>query len=59
MGNKKFEERGWGGSAALADKEPDCTVDVYMSDESKEGVTVLPVGTQQEGSSKSESRQEF
>ena len=37
----------------------DCTVEVYMSEKSKEGVTVLRVGTQQGGSSKSESCQEF
>ena len=34
---------------------PDCTVEVYMSEESEEGVTVL----RQRGSSKSESCQEL
>ena len=34
---------------------PDCTVEVYMSEESKEGVTVLRQG----GSSKSESCREL
>ena len=38
---------------------PDCTVEVYMSEESEERVTVLRVGTQQRGSSKSESYREF
>ena len=37
---------GWRGSAALADKRLDCTVAVYMSEESKERVTVLRVGKQ-------------
>ena len=31
----------------------DCTVEVYMWEESEEGVTVLRVGTQQGGNSKS------
>ena len=35
--------------------EPDCTVEVYMSEESEEGVTVLRQG----GCSKSESCQEL
>ena len=34
------------------DEGLDCTVEVYMSEESEEGVTVLRVGTQQGGSSK-------
>ena len=37
----------------------DCTVEVYMSEESEEEVTVLRVGAQQGGSSKSESCQEL
>ena len=48
-----------GGSAALADEGLDCAVEVYMSGESEERVTVLEVGTQQGGSSKSESCQEL
>ena len=35
-----------GGSAVLADKGLDCTVEVYMSEESEERVTVLRVETQ-------------
>ena len=37
----------------------DCAVEVYVSEESEERVTVLRVGTQQRGNSKSESCQEF
>ena len=48
--DKKFEDKGGGGSAVLADKGLDCTVE-----ESEERVRVLRVGTQQRGSSKSES----
>ena len=34
--------RGWGESAALAERGPDSTVEVYVSEESEEGgVTVL------------------
>ena len=33
-------------SAALAKGRPDCTVEVYMLEESKEGVTVLRQGGQ-------------
>ena len=36
-----------------------CTVEVYMSEQSEEGVTVLRDGTQQGDSSKSESCQEL
>ena len=36
-----------GGSAVLADKELNCTVEVYMSEESEERVIVLRVATQQ------------
>ena len=36
-----------------------CTVEVYVSEESKEEITVLREGTQHGGSSKSESCQEF
>ena len=64
MGRRGYEvsKRGWEGSATLADKGLDCTVEVYMSEESAEDVTVLRVGRQQwgwGGSSKSESCQEF
>ena len=38
---------------------PDCTVEVYMSEESEEEVTVLQVGRQQGASSKNEGCQEF
>ena len=38
---------------------PDCPAEVYVSEESEERVTVLRVETQQGGSSKSESCQEF
>ena len=38
---------------------PDCTVKVYRPEESKEGVTVLQVGTQQGGRARSENCQEF
>ena len=37
----------WEGSAALAVEGLDCKVEVYMSEESKERVTLLRVGTQQ------------
>ena len=37
----------------------DCTVEVYVSEESEERVTVLRVETQRGGSSKSESCQEL
>ena len=36
-----------------------CIVEVYRSEESEKEVIVLQVGTQQEGSSKSESCEEF
>ena len=52
MGDKRFG--GWGESAALAGG-PDCTAEVYMSEESEEGVTVLWQG----GSSNNESCQEL
>ena len=35
------------GRAALGDKGLDCTLEVYVSEESEERVTVLRVGTQQ------------
>ena len=41
-GDRRFEDEG----AALADKGLDYTVEVYMSEKSKERVTVLQVGTQ-------------
>ena len=41
------------------DKWFDCTVEVYMSEESEEGVTVLRVRSQQGSSSKRENCQEF
>ena len=47
--------RGWGESAASAEAGLDCTVEVYMSKEFEEGVTVIRQG----GSSKSESCQEL
>ena len=54
-GGKEVWRRGWGGSAALTEGAPDCTMEVYMSEKSEEGVTVLWQG----GSSKSESCQEL
>ena len=48
-----------GGSAALADEWLDYIVEVCMSEESEERVIVLRVETQQGGSSKSESCQDF
>ena len=42
MGDKKFGDE----SAALAEGGLDCTVEVYMSEESKEGVTVIRQGGQ-------------
>ena len=54
-GDKKFEDKG----ETLADEELDCTVEVYMLEKSEERVTVLRVGTQQGGSSNSESCQKF
>ena len=51
MGNKKFEDA----RAALAEAGLDCTVEIYMSEESEEGVTVIRQGD----SSKSESCQEL
>ena len=47
-----------GRDCCISRGEPDCTVEVYMSEESEERVTVLRVGTQHGGSSKSESCQE-
>ena len=44
-----------GGSAALVEGVTNCTVKVYMSEESEEGVTKIRQG----GRSKSESCQEF
>ena len=58
-GDKKFKDEDGGGSAELADERIDCTVEVYLSEESEERVTVLRVGTQQGGSSRCESCQEF
>ena len=56
MGDKKeVWRRGWCERAALAEAGLDCTVEVYMSEESEEGVTVI----RQRGSSKSESCQEL
>ena len=54
-GGYEVWRREWGGSAALAKGSPDCTVEVYMSEESEEGVTVLQPG----GSSRIESCQEL
>ena len=48
-----------GRECSISKGELDCIVEVYMSEESEERVTVLQVGTQQGGSSKSESSQEF
>ena len=45
MGNKRFEDEG-GAGCSICRRELDCTVEVYLSKESEEGVTVLRVGTQ-------------
>ena len=42
---------GW--ECSISRGGPDCTVEVYMSEESEERVIVLRVGTQQRDSSKS------
>ena len=44
MGEKRFEDEGGGERAALAEAGLDCTVEVYMSEESKEGFTVIRQG---------------
>ena len=54
-GGYKVWRRGWGERAALAEAGLDCTVEVYMSEESEEGVTVIRQG----GNSMSESCQEL
>ena len=36
--------REWGERAALAERRLDCTVEVYMLEESEEGVTVIRRG---------------
>ena len=60
MGDKRFEDEGGAGvQAALAERGPNFTVEVYMSEESEEKVTALQVVTQQGGSSKIESCQEI
>ena len=46
MGNKRFGDEGWGERSALAEAGLDCTVEVYMSEESEEGVTVIWLGGQ-------------
>ena len=50
-GGKEVWRQGWGEIAALAEAWLDCTVEVYMSEESEEGVTVIRQGD----SSKNES----
>ena len=40
-GNKKFEDKGGCRSAALADEGLDCIVEVYVSEEFEDRVTVL------------------
>ena len=49
MGDKKFEDEGGAGVQHSLKEGLDCTVEVYMSEESEERVTVLGVGTQQRG----------
>ena len=46
-----------GRECSISREGPGCTVEVYVLEESEERVTVLRVGTQQGGSSKSESCQ--
>ena len=38
---KEVWRRGWGESEASVEGGPDCTVEVYISEESEERVTVL------------------
>ena len=45
-GGQEVWRRGWGESAALAEAGLDYTVEVYMSEESEEGVTVIRQGGQ-------------
>ena len=52
-GNKRFEDEGGAGVQDLQ-RGLDSTVEVYMSEEFEEKVTVLRLGTQQGSSSKSE-----
>ena len=54
-GIRSLETRGGGERAALPEAGLDCTVEVYMSEESEERVAVIRQG----GSSKSESFQEL
>ena len=58
MGIKGLET-GVGRKCSISRGRLDCTVEVYISEESYERVTVLQVATRQGGSSKSESCQEF
>ena len=44
-----------GRECSISKEEPDCTVEVYLSEKSEEGVTVI----RQRGSSESESCQEL
>ena len=48
-----------GQECSIADEGLDCTVEVYMSEESEERVTVVWSGDTAGGSSKSESCQEL
>ena len=54
MGDKRFGDEG-GKRVLHQQRGPDCTVEVYVSEESEERVTVLRQG----GSTKSESCQEL
>ena len=58
MGDKKFEDDGGAGVKHLQ-RGPDCTLEVYMSEESEEVITELRVWTRHGGSSKSVSCQEL
>ena len=44
MGDKRFGHEGWAERAALAKAGLDCTVEVYMSEGSEKGVTVIRDG---------------
>ena len=47
-GEKSFDDEGrW--ECSISRGGPDCTVEVYWSEETKKGVAVLQVNTQQDG----------
>ena len=58
MGDKRFKDEG-GAGVQHYQRGPNCILEIYMSGEYEEEVTVLRVGTRQGSSSKSESCQEL